>query len=65
MIINVSGACVCQVGYTYIVSGKCTKCPYNCATCDSAGVCETCNGLFRNNNPPTCTCADGYFEIVA
>lgn len=39
------------------------KCNSNCLICEENSTnCTVCNGLYRNNNPPTCSCIDGYYD---
>lgn len=35
---------------------KCTACKTDSSNCIG------CNGLYRNHNPPECTCNDGYYD---
>jgi proprotein convertase subtilisin/kexin type 5 len=63
--------CNCLNGFYSMGRGDCLPCPPKCGNCilkvnnitnQSTVECLTCKGLFRNADPPECTCVNTHYD---
>jgi len=55
----------CPSGFYLETDNTCIACDFNCSECEtSSDNCTTCSDVSRSE-PPTCECANGYYDNEA